>query len=449
MKKDRLLSKMKYLPLAAALLILCVTALADVCIPGTTTVIEAEAFLNDTSLTGSLELPDGVQVIGPRAFEGCTGLTGTLVIPRGVTTIGSRAFAGCTGLTGVVYIPPTVTFWAKDAFDGTSLKILDASTPGGDVTTDTDLPATDTDLPATSTDLPAGLEYEITDEGAVITGYTGAEEAAISIPAVIEGKPVVAIGNGAFQDQYGLTGTLVLPSTVRRIGDSAFYGCSSLTGGLTLPSGLTEIGAFAFCDCYGLTGDLNIPVSVRTVGESAFAFCEGLEGSLTLPSSVSLGARCFQGAGLTGSITIPASVKLGANVFTGTALDVTYEAPGFTWIQYGDLATITGWNGAVDQGLTIPAQLDGCTVTAIASEAFADIGLCGKVTIPGSVAGVGESAFRSNPGITELSIEEGVQVISAYAFADCTGLTGTVTLPASIVFVDETAFSGTGVTIAQ
>ncbi|MBQ8201018.1 MAG: leucine-rich repeat domain-containing protein [Clostridia bacterium] len=452
MKTPRLRPLLPILAVLLAIWLLCMPAVADVTIPAHTTVIAAEAFRYDLSLSGTLSLPDGLLVIGDRAFEGCTGLTGSLVIPRGVTTIGSRAFADCTGLTGVVYIPATVTSLADDAFEGTSLKLLIGSDDGsGDIGSDTDLPGGDSSEDdgdvVTMTDLPEGIAYEMTAEGAVITGYSGALDAQLSIPATISGIPVVAIGDYAFQDCYGLTGSVTIPATVRRIGTGAFFGCSSLDGAVSIPAGVEEIGDYAFYECFSLTGGLTLPATVKSVGDSAFAFCESMTGSLSLPASVTLGARCFQGAGFTGSITIPATMDLGANVFVGTGLNVTYEAPGFTYEQVDLVVTLTGWNGPVDAGLTIPSTIDGGYVTGIAPEAFADIGLKGTIVIPSSVVYIGDSAFRSNPGITAISFSRGLQTIAAYAFADCTGLSGEIVLPSTVESLDATAFEGTGVTV--
>lgn len=459
MKKNRLLSLLRCWPLLLALVLVSLTALADVSLPADLTVIEAEAFLNDFKLFGKLTIPEGVTIIGDRAFDGCTGLTGELVIPDGVTHIGSRAFADCTGLTGTVIIPDSVTYLAEDAFEGTNLLIRDS----GDITTDTDLPGsgdvtTDTDLPGsggtggddtviTMTDLPEGFAYEMTQAGAVITAYTGAPEAELTIPATISGIPVVAIGDYAFQDCFGLTGNITIPPTVTHIGTGAFFGCAGLEGSLIIPDSVTTIGDFAFFECLSLTGDLDIPASVESVGESAFAFCEGMTGTLTLPADATLGARCFQGAGFTGKLTVPATMALGANVFVGTALDITWEAPAFTFEQVASVVTITGWNGPLDAGLTIPARLNNGMVTGIAEEAFTDIGLSGTVTFPSSVIYIGEGAFRGNTGITQLTFASGLTTIAPYAFADCTGLTGTITLPSTVTSLDETAFYGCDVTV--
>ena len=442
---------MKLWPVLLALVLAALTALADVTLPAELTVIEAEAFLNDTGLTGTLYIPHGVTSIGRRAFEG-TGITG-LVIPETVTAINSRAFADCDSLTGTVFVPETVAYLAEDAFEGTDVTIVYGEEE--DVTTDTDIPSTGTDIPGgddddiviTMTDLPQGFQYEMTPEGCVITGYTGKPDAVLNIPDAIDGIPVVAIGDYAFQDCWELTGSVVLPGTVTRVGNGAFSGCSSLDGTLVIPASVTYIGDFAFFECLSLTGGLTIPASVESVGESAFAFSESMTGSLVLPADISLGARCFQGAGFTGSITIPATMSLGANVFAGTALDITWEKATFTYEQVATIVTITGYNGPTDAGLTIPTRLGTGLVTGVAAEAFADAGLQGQLVIPASVVYIGDSAFRSNPGITGITFNKGLATIDAYAFADCTGLTGVITLPSTVVSLHETAFSGCDVTV--
>lgn len=64
-------------------------------------------------------LPAGTTVIGAEAFLGDTSLT-AVYIPDGATTISSGAFSGCSALEAV-RIPESVTSIASDAFKGSAL----------------------------------------------------------------------------------------------------------------------------------------------------------------------------------------------------------------------------------------------------------------------------------------------------------------------------------------
>lgn len=104
--------KYKLLFLLSALLLIamgCLAAAAEsLSLPEGTQVIEAEAFLNCTSLTGALVIPDGVLEIGASAFAGCDGFTGVPEIPGSVRSIGAHAFDGCGGLSGTLYLATDV-----------------------------------------------------------------------------------------------------------------------------------------------------------------------------------------------------------------------------------------------------------------------------------------------------------------------------------------------------
>ena len=74
------------------------------------------------------------------------------------------------------------------------------------------------------------------------------------------------------------SGSLTIPSSVTyngknysvtSIGNSAFFNCSGFTGSLTIPNSVTSIGRFAFEGCSGFTGSLNIPNSVTSIGAAA------------------------------------------------------------------------------------------------------------------------------------------------------------------------------------
>lgn len=87
--------------------------------------------------------------------------------------------------------------------------------------------------------------YEIRDDGAYITGYSGSATE-VTIPAVLGRRAVVGIG------------------------DKVFSKCKKLTG-VTLPDSLTTIGKNAFYNCKNVR-ELVIPDSVKTIGKCAFYY---------------------------------------------------------------------------------------------------------------------------------------------------------------------------------
>lgn len=86
---------------------------------------------------------------------------------------------------------------------------------------------------------------------------------------------VTAIGLEAFQGCSGLTGPLVLPSTITFIDEWAFYKCSGLTGHLVIPNGVTTIKDGAFLECDGFD-EITIPASVQKIRPAAFE-CRGVQ----------------------------------------------------------------------------------------------------------------------------------------------------------------------------
>ena len=70
-------------------------------------------------------------------------------------------------------------------------------------------------------------DIDIEGDGATINGYNG-DAGDLVIPGTYMGKPVTAIGNGAF---YGCTGlsSVVIPDGVTVIGSGVFCGCDNLS----------------------------------------------------------------------------------------------------------------------------------------------------------------------------------------------------------------------------
>lgn len=101
--------------------------------------------------------------------------------------------------------------------------------------------------------------------------YTGGSE--LTVPEVVNGQTVTAIGPQAFANCTDLT-TVILPDTVTSIGHAAFSGCTAMRG-IFLPEGVTRIEEQAFADCVRLEA-ITIPATVEAIGSGAFDGCEKL-----------------------------------------------------------------------------------------------------------------------------------------------------------------------------
>ncbi len=97
----------------------------------------------------------------------------------------------------------------------------------------------------------------------------------VKIPESIiqDGKEylVKEIANNAFSEKK-IT-SIEMPNSITKIGISAFAKCSEIKK-LVLPDRLEQIEPFAFYKCSGLTGNLVIPSSVTEIGNAAFMLTE-------------------------------------------------------------------------------------------------------------------------------------------------------------------------------
>ena len=314
-------------------------------------------------------------------------------------------------------------------------------------------------------------EVRLTYPGSLNDPYQGFEEpqGEIILPetVVYEGQTyaVTEIDRNTFRGCANLTGTLIIPNTVKTIGSLAFWYCTGFTQ-LVLPDAMESIGHDAFSDCSGLT-DVTFPSALQVIESHAFSDCSGLV-SLTLPSSLqTIENRAFWNCtGLTGTLYIPASVdSIGQCVFSYCndldAIIVDPDNPKYysennALITKNDKTILTACKNTV-----IPDDIRGIGSYAFASmstltevpelpltlriiddHAFYACPFIGNLVLPDSLEFIGECAFSFCHGLNgSLAIPDAVTQIGDYAFLECEGFDGTLTLGQSLTSIGNMAFT--------
>ena len=236
-------------------------------------------------------------------------------------------------------------------------------------------------------------------------------------------------------------GTLTLGKGLRTIGKRAFTGCS-FSGGLTIPEGVTEIAEGAFCSSskYSsspalgkITGTLTLPSTLKKIGAYAFAY-EGFSGELLIPDGVtSIGANAFAKCdGFGGTLSLPDSVKtVGESAF--------YQCEGFTGLKLpAGLTKIEMRSFAHMYGLQTEVVIpEG--VTELGEGAF----VCSympSVSLPSTLKKIGKQAFQF-ARLTKITLPNGLETIGDEAFDGCR-FKKAIVLPASIKSIGKKAFYG-------
>ena len=118
------------------------------------------------------------------------------------------------------------------------------------------------------------FEYEVNEKGEItITGYTGSDTD-IVIPAEIDKKQVVGVGNRVFYNNDSII-RVTFEGNVDNIGEYAFYNCGNLTH-VIFEGETGNIGEKAFYECNNLVF-LLFNLGVRNIGENAFKDCTKLD----------------------------------------------------------------------------------------------------------------------------------------------------------------------------
>jgi hypothetical protein len=200
------------------------------------------------------------------------------------------------------------------------------------------------------------------------------------------------IGNYAFSNCSGLSGSLNIPNTVITIGENAFYMCNGFKGSLILGSRVESIEDYAFSNCSGFTGNLTIPNSVIAIGYRTFNSCIGFTGTLTLGNGLTtIGGFAFSYcSNFTGSLFIPNSV---------------------TYISGQAFENCKGFKGSL---------IIGTGITTILTAAFQNCTGFTSCTIIGEkLEYIGQDMFRECNNLKELTLPKSINEIGPSAFYNC------------------------------
>lgn len=301
-------------------------------------------------------------------------------------------------------------------------------------------------------DMYGDFTYVISDEKAVITGYSGSAQE-LEIPAYISGYPVTEIGEEAFSECAGLY-RVIIPEDVSVLGIRAFSGCKELVS-VELPESLVCIWQYAFSNCKSLTNisipknveilanyaffncsaltDITIPATVTNIGNFAFFECSSLTHVIIEEGVQSIGMSAFQMTGLT-DIVIPSSVAdLSSSAFVSCEnlknIYVHKDNPYYTSVD-GAL-----FNKEKTKLIKVPEARTGVYVVpdgvvTIGYEAFRYSTGITNIILPSSLYQIESFAFAFS-GLKEIVLPDGVAVVDPFAFAQCKQLTA-IMIPNSV-----------------
>ena len=239
---------------------------------------------------------------------------------------------------------------------------------------------------------------------------------------------------------------------------------------LRIPDGVTKINDYAFVNCTSLKS-VYVPASVTNISSSAFNGCNGLTiycEAESAPDGWSYRGSC------------PVVWNAGNGGDTDENGRIITEINGIRYALKDGYATVlqqvTNLTGNTKIEAVIEYKGQSYIVNAIEDKAFYNCSQLKGILIPASVAKIGSDAFtgcdllnavyiddlsawiaigfdnqNSNPLlqagnlylkgklVTELSVPQGVKIISEYAFYGCTSIESIV-LPSSVTQISDLAF---------
>lgn len=285
--------------------------------------------------------------------------------------------------------------------------------------------------------------------------YKGSETS-ITIPEVIDGYKVTAIGESAFRGSN--VQSIIIPNNIATIGDYAFYNCQALTSAY-ISGSVKEISRGAFANCSNLT-DLTLCEGIETLGSGAFSGT-GIK-EFNLPKSLKVIREAALASNAIEEVIIPAGVEeldpeaaIGKvikainvdenNKYYSSENGILFNNEKTVLIKAPSCIELTEY--AIPEGVeklnyncfqdvkNLTAVSFPNTLTCIDECSFEHCEKLKSIVIPANVKEVLWAAFSDCISLEEVTIEEGVEQLSSDVFANCTSLKS-LYIPASLK-IDE------------
>lgn len=255
-----------------------------------------------------------------------------------------------------------------------------------------------------------GTEYELIRAGTSSGSFTIAD--------TFRGKPVVSIGDGAFNGSGRVQNVEVTGSFIQSVGNNAFYNCSKLES-VVLPDSVNYLGERAFQSCRMLTS-VRLPAKLKEILPYTFAYCGSLSEVVLPETLVNIGESAFSDCVSLKEIVIPSGVKsLGDYAFSSCSVtnSETGEVSGLEKVTFGNsIQSIGNYAFCKSAALKTVVFSADCRVETIGDYAFSECGSLAGIELPVGVTSLGDYAFYLCPGLNEIVIPSTVTRIGDSAF---------------------------------
>lgn len=243
------------------------------------------------------------------------------------------------------------------------------------------------------------------------------EAPGISLPDVEHNRQIEKTGECGEGLSYVLEddGTLTITGT-GQIADEAFRDVPAIRN-VVINEGVSGIGAMAFLDTWNIV-TISFPQSMRIIGDSAFSVCRSL-GNVSIPEGVtSVGEGSFSCCFAMNKLSIPSTLTdIGDNAFYGCVSL--------------DKIVVSDNNPAYDSREECNALIDSRSNELLVG--------CRSTVIPEGIAAIGEYAFASIEGFTDIVIPDSIKTIGKSAFFSCIDLKN-IHIPSTVESIGENAF---------